>query len=118
MYGLPRDLDLSFFLEKTLLQVCVGANELILNFHDRVSITVMSSIGLALSNGVHRKYESFPEAAGIVVGLLDQTIASATAGDDGTLSLQFHGGGQVDIYDDSKQYESYTITSGDRLFVI
>jgi hypothetical protein len=23
MYGLPRDLDLSFFLEKTLLQVCV-----------------------------------------------------------------------------------------------
>jgi len=118
MYGLPADLDLGLFREKTLIQVCIGMHDLILNFDGGVSVSIGSSIGLATTDGAYQKYKNLLESAVGVVALLGRTVMSSTADADGTLSLQFSGGARVDIYDDSKQHESYTIINGDRMFVI
>jgi hypothetical protein len=118
MYGLSRDIDLRFFNGKALLQVCFGANELILNFDGDVSVTVMSLLGCMGSGGSIQQHEDFRQAAPAVLVLLNQTILSAEGEEAGTLVLKFDGGGTLAIYDDSKNYESYTINNGGKLIVV
>jgi len=118
MNGLPSGIDLSFFHKKTLLQVCIGANDLILNFDEFVKITITSHIGWTESWGTHDTYESFRNSASVIVNLLGKKITSVTGDDKGTLSLTFDGGGCLSVYDDSKQYESYVIKNGDKLIVV
>lgn len=118
MNGLPPDLDLSFFENKTLIQVCVGFNELILVFEPRILVTVTSSIGYVHSHKRVDRFESFPVAASVVCQLLNRAVDSAAGTPDGTLRLEFSGGGHLELYDDSKQFESYVIRFGDTTIVV
>jgi uncharacterized protein DUF6188 len=111
MYGLPPDLDLEFFDGKTLLQVCVGAHDLILNFDDGLSVTVTSSVGCADSSGSIQRYGDFCQAAPAVLVLVNRVVLSARDEGAGTLALRFDGGGALYVYDDSQHYESYTINN-------
>jgi len=110
--------DLDFFLGKTLIQVCIGANDCNLNFDDGLRISVTSVIGCVESNNVYRKYEDFRQAAPNLVALLDRVVMSAREVTGGTLSIEFRGGGRLDIYDDSKEYESYVIRHKDKQIVV
>jgi hypothetical protein len=118
MYRLPHDVDLSFFCNRTLFQVCIGANEMILNFGEGLSITVTSSIGWTGRTGAHDTYEDFSKAASAIVTLLDDLVTSAHGDAKGTLSLNFHSGIKLEFYDNSDQYESYLIKNGDKLIVV
>ena len=118
MYGLPHDVNLSFFRGKKLLQLCIGVHDLILNFDGDVSVTVTSSVGFVDSSGTIQKHDDFREAACAMAALLDQTALSAHGDVAGTLTLTFDGGGMLIVYDDSKDYESYTIKNGDRMIVV
>ena len=118
MYGLPHDIDLTFFRGKTLLQVCIGAHDLILNFDGDVNVTVTSSIGCVDSSGITQNYSSFREAACAVANFLNQTAVFAEGNKLSTLILKFDGGGMLLIYDDSKDYESYTIKHERREIVV
>jgi Family of unknown function (DUF6188) len=118
MYGLPRDVDLRFFFDKTLIQVCVGANDLVLNFDGRVSITVTSAVGCAGPDGAHVTYKDFSHAGPLLFTFLSHTVAAANGTVDGTLTLRFRNGRHLELYDDSKEYESYTIRYGDHVIVV
>jgi len=118
MYGLPKGLSLEFLCGQTLLQVCVGAHDLILNFHDDVSVTVTSRIACAGPDGARHEYDDFRQAAPELMVFLNETIAKAEGSEDGTLRLAFDTGGTITIYDDSAEYESYTIRHGERVIVI
>lgn len=118
MYGLPQDINLTFFNGKTLLQACFGAHDLILNFEGDVSVTVTSSLGCMDSGDNIQKYDDFRQAAPAVMVLLNQTILSAAGDEAGTLTLKFDGGGVLAIYDDSKEYESYTIKNAGQTIVV
>jgi hypothetical protein len=118
VYGLPPDLDLSFFHGKTLLQVCIGANQLTLSFDDRVSITIWSVFGYAPGKGPQRIYDDYRAAAGVVVRFIQETVVSAKGNAKGTLTLEFTGGGRFSVFDDSKQFESYQIKNADVLIVV
>src|SRR2546423_309973 len=63
MYGLPPDADFAFFRGRTLLQICVGAHDLILNCDEDISITVISSIAYRDASGAIQKYVDFRSAA-------------------------------------------------------
>ena len=43
MYGLPLDTDLRFLVGSVLTQVCIGENEVLLNFEPETSIMVAAS---------------------------------------------------------------------------
>lgn len=118
MYGLPKDIDLNFFIGRTLVQVCVGSNDLILNFDGEVSVTVTSSVGCMGSSGKLTKYDDFREAAPEVLMLLDRAVVSAKGDEGGTLALEYDGGRHLQLYDDTKQYESYTIRNGGKVIVV
>lgn len=118
MYGLPQDVSVGFFEGKVLLQACFGAHDLILNFDGDVNVTVSSSIGWAPLGGPIQQSDDFRHSALRVLDLLNQPVTSASAVDAGTLSLQFPDGSKLYVYDDSKEYESYTIRNGDQMIVV
>jgi hypothetical protein len=118
MNRLPSDLDLSFFKDKPLFQVCIGANELILNFDDYVSITVTSRIGLTGILASHDTYEDFSKAAPAVVALLNDVVVAAEGDSAGTLTLTFRSGIKLEFYDTSDHYESYLVKNGDKVIVV
>lgn len=118
MYGLPSGANLDFFQKRTLLQICIGSNDLILNFDNGVSVTITSHVGWTDSYNKHNTYENSADAISVIVQLLGKSVTSATGDEEGTLSLIFDGGGCFFVYDDSKQYESYVIKNRDKLIVV
>jgi len=118
MYGLPRDVSLDFFPGKTLIQVCFGPHDLIFNFDGDVSVSVMSSVGYEGADGQRYHHDDYRQIAPIVLGLLNQSVTSATGDEAGTLTLKYSGGGTLHVYDDSSEYESYTIRNGEQMIIV
>ena len=119
MYGLPRDVDLTFFAGKYIMQVCIGANDLILHFDDSaLSVLIMSKIACKGPGAVLREYETYRDAAKVVVSFLEEIVELARGDEKGTLVLEFKNGGRIEVYDDSKEYESYVITYRDIRIVV
>jgi hypothetical protein len=118
MYGLPTGLDLSFFVQKRLIQVCVGECDIIFNFDYSLSLTLTSSFGCQCPAGGFHQYESFIRGSGDVMKFLNKAVISAEDHSGGTLRLNFEGGGFIECYDDSEHYESYVIHVGDRVIVV
>ncbi len=118
MYGLSPDLDLSFLEGIDLLQVCIGANEVILHFDANVSITIQSALRIRSTSGRDKIFEEPPSAAAELMEFLSDSPAEVAGSEDGTLRLIFSGGGLLEIYDSSRQYESYLIRHGDELYVV
>ena len=118
MYGIPTNLDVSFFSGKRVLQVCIGANEVILNFDDDVSITILSCFGYGESGGIAQRYEDFKKGAAATASLLDRTVVGAKGDTDGTLRLQFDNDSYLEVYEDKSPYESYHFRNGKKLYVV
>lgn len=118
MFGLPRDLDLGFMVGCTLLQVCVGQNEVILRFDREVSITIESRFLVRDPHGGEAVVESAPRGVASLVSLLADSVIDASGNEDGTLRLSFGKGEILEVYDSSKEYESYQIQHGKDIHVI
>lgn len=118
MYGLQPNLDLSFFIGRELCSIHFAMHSLIFHFDDDVSVTVTSLVGCLTSNGDIQQYEDFRQAAPQVLMLLNQVVLSAEGDEAGTLTLKFDGGGALFIFDDSKEYESYTIMNRGQIIVV
>ena len=117
MYGLPQDIDLTFFVGQMLSQVCFSRHILILNFDDNVSISIESSIGFSSPNSDIQKNEDFCLMADTLLSLLEQKIISVHTDPNGTLTLCFANIALI-IYDDSSCYESYVIQNGMTVIVV
>ena len=118
MFGLPRDLDLGFLIGADLIQVCIGANEVILNFFMDISITIMSKFRVRGASGPDAVFEDAPSSAASLIEFLSDSITDVFGQQNGTLRLLFKGGGLIEIYDDSKCYESYLIKHGPDIHVV
>lgn len=118
MFGLPADIDLTFFNARKLLQVCVGANEIILNFDDELSLTIESDICHRTSAGEVRAFSNSVEAAGTLVQLIDSTVQTAFRMEPGTLALRFSNGETLEVLDSNRDFESYQIGQGQRFIVV
>ena len=118
MYGLPPNVDLSFFQRRILIQVCFGAHDLILSLDGHTTLSISSCVGCADPSGNIQKHTAFSDAAPVLLKLLNCSIANAAGDESGTLSLRFTNGIVVAAYDDSDVFESYTIRNGDQLIVV
>ena|SRR6266480_5741145 len=118
MYGLPKDLDLSFLHGKELLQVCIGMHQVILNLEDQVTISVESEYAHRAKNGEAIRYKDCRLSASMLCSLLGFSIITASGKPDGTLTLRFSNEELLEIFDDSKEFESYQIKQGPRLIVV
>lgn len=118
MYGLPKDLDLSFLRGVELLQVCIGAYQIILNFNNDVSIAIEGDYRVSVIDGDDRLFEDTRDSAGALVKFISDSISEVHGLPDGTLRLVFAANGEIELYDSSEHYESYQITHGDAIHIV
>lgn len=113
IYGLPQDFDGSFLVGKELEMVCFCQVQLYLHFAGKIIITVSSAI--SRDDGqiidVPIEYSNLMR----MIGLL---VASAEGPTDGTLTIHFENGEVLKVYDNSPNFESYSITYGDAVLYV
>lgn len=122
MYGLPKDLDLSFFVGKTLDSITFAAVNVFFNFQDDIMITVMSSFQyqrkLDMDNLHIGSIQSVPVSNSALMSLIGLVVTVACGDDDGTLSLTFEDGQTLRILENKKPYEQYSFTDGKNEYVV
>ena len=112
MHGLPDKIDLKFLEEKELTQVCIDQHEVILNFHEELSLTIMSRCVLEASNGEVTEVTDFQKSAAVLTRLLGAKTVHETHQTDGKLTLTFSTRDTLTVFDDQPNYESYVISYG------
>ena len=126
MYGVPADLDLTPFKGMDLNQICLGAFDLQFHFSSGPSsgpsITVEGSWRLTDANGDTLDESDGP--VGLPPGnrsrghwrlreLLTDNVQSGEVDPPRSFSLTFASGRRLTIFDDSDQYETFSIQPGD-----
>lgn len=118
MYGLPRDLDLSFWSGTTLDQVCVGEHDVQLNFSlPAVRLSAQTSYRVTTSTG-SSIYESPRTGASRLVELLGMTVTRAFDGGKGTFRIEFGESISVEFFDDDPDHECYQVRYDGRVIVV
>ena len=118
MYGLPEDVNLDFFLGATLIQVCVGENEVILNFHPEISVMIAGSVGVTGPDSTQRVLDDARAAGAAILGVLGASVSKVSGTPDGTLRLSCSDGTVLEIYDSWEEFESYTVHHGETVIVV
>jgi hypothetical protein len=118
MYGLPSDPNIEVLKNESLIQICIGENDLILNFSGNISLAVYSSVGLGQSNNSMTSFTDFIAVSPQLLRLLSRKVLDVKWDKDGTISIKFENNAIVEVYDDSEQFESYTIRMPSGLVVV
>jgi hypothetical protein len=123
MYGLSKDLDLSFFVGKTLSSITFASNIIHFYFDKGVSISLESSYQHQQKCDVdcHRigTVQSVIKCQNSsLMQLLEHSVVSAVAGDEGTLSLTFDNGDVLGFIENPGPYECYEFTDGENAWVV
>jgi hypothetical protein len=118
MYGLPSGTNLDFIKNTILIQACFGPHDLILKFHQNVSISCYSSLAVGRTGTELIRHRSPKEISRKIIRLLNRPVLNIEWTPSGTVSLTFEGNDLLEIYDDNGPYESYTISSPAGLIVV
>ena len=118
MYGLTPETDFSFLKDATLVQVAIGENEVILRFYPQCSIMIASSVSIYAPGEPEALLEDARQIGISLLPILGTDIAGASAIPPGTLRLTWRSGHTLDVLDSWRDYESYTVTTGDRVIVV
>jgi hypothetical protein len=115
MDGVPADLALSGFTNAVLIQICLGEYQVQFHFHPVGSISVEAKWELrdtsgTVVDGMDRKVR---RDAIYAHRLLGKRITGASLDAPRSFSLRFESGDVLTIYDDSREYESFSIQPGD-----
>ncbi len=126
MYGVPKDLNLSRFHGSTLDQIGLGRNVLEFSFSGGQYIEVeglwqlLDSSGTVLDQGRPARVgfandgdDNRSKRTWNVNVLLGEAIESTEVNAPESFSLVFTSGSRIRIFDDSKDYESFSIQPGD-----
>lgn len=118
MYGLAQDTDLSFFDGATLVQVCIGENEVILNFHPAISVMIASNVVVLDADGGAQTLESAKEIGLNATSFLGIDVTEAVVKEAGTTALKWSRGEVLEIRDTWDNFESYTISYNEIRIVV
>jgi hypothetical protein len=109
MYGLPKDINLSFLRNRELIQICFGAYQVQFNFDKIVRIYVHNAFSYVNATGSVSEMKSAASAAVLVDKLIGKTVTEVNPSEDGTLQITFNSGEMLTFYDDNRAYECYEI---------
>jgi len=119
VYGLPKNIDLTFFQGMELELISFGSAQIQFYFSGGIHIGFGGKLSHLSRGEVVVWEEGSPLAiAGGVLSLIGSRVTRVEGLPDGTLTLGFSNQEVLVLYDDSDHYESYTIRHGDDLFVV
>ena len=114
MHGLPKDVDLSFMLNKELSSVSIGYHNAQLHLTgepgDIVRIRVENDFTVVASSGIENLCKTAKDCGAHLPEIIGQTLTEAESSTDGTLILTFSNGFVVVLRDDDHMYEVYQIS--------
>jgi hypothetical protein len=110
MYGLKREIDLTFLQGRELIQVAIGMYQVIFNFDGDVSISIEGQFEHTSKVNSSEWRPGNPAMAVTTVNLLSAKVEAVHGQEDGTLKLTFSNGDRLVIRDASTEYESYQIS--------
>jgi hypothetical protein len=110
MYGLKDGLDLSFLKDSEVVQVAIGIYQIHFAFTGDAVLSFESRF-VYESNGEATEWRpGTNKAATAAVNLLGAMVAEIKTPDQKTLELFFSNGDLLRVFDESQEYESFTIT--------
>lgn len=118
MHGLDTTIDLSFLKGREILQIAIGIHDVQFAFDKDVRISITSSFRYVSREGSFEWQPGAPEAAAPAVRLLGATVEQVFGQKDGTLELTLSTGDRLTVLDNSKEFESYTITRPGETIVV
>lgn len=118
MYGLEKDIDLSFLNGREVIQIAIGIYQVIFAFDKDVSISVEGEFSYMRGQSEKVWKAGAPDDATSTVALLGLKVKSIEGHENGTLALTFVNGDRLTIPDSSKEYESYHITRPGETIVV
>ncbi|WP_449421749.1 DUF6188 family protein [Rhodanobacter lindaniclasticus] len=118
MYGLKKNVDLSFLLDSVVEQICVSNSGLIINFDKPIRITILSTFTLSSSKETPSSLTSYAQDSVVLFPLIGEKIHSASATNDGNLEVIFYSGETLEIIDDSSQFESFLIDNDGQITIV
>jgi len=111
MYGLDKDEELSFFVEKQLEQVCFGWVSINLNFDGDITLSLECTFKHVTKHGqVFLGDSSEPISCGSLLTLLASSVKRVDNIGEGTIELFFSNGDKVRVYDSNEGTAWYNIT--------
>jgi len=117
MYGVPADLDLARFKGSTIVSLGIGEFSIQFQFHPASTISAEGKWELRDSAGVlidEGDGESIAERESLHLHrIVGKTVESYSVSAPDSFSLRFGSGHTLTIFDDSKQYESFSVQPGD-----
>ena len=120
MYGLKKEIDLSFLTGRELIQVAIGSFQVQFHFDEDVAVSVEGEFRYfdGQQEWIWRQQPSLAHVAARTVAMLGASITSFEGSENGTLSITFSNGHRLTILDSSKEYESYDITRPGQTIIV
>lgn len=113
MYGLdPANIERFAYLRSgELIQVCVGVHDLQFHLHPKGHISVWARCEVLNADGSVADVWGEQRSTGFCafIDLLGGTVSDVSVDDRTTLRLRFVDGRQLVLFDDSEQYESFSV---------
>src|SRR5258708_1872635 len=113
MHGVPKNLDLRQFHGDHLTQLCLGPHDLQFKFGSGGNISVWNGWELLDSNGTLLDQATDNRECYKLHVLLMHTVVDSKVDAPRSFTLVFDNGMRLTIFDDSDQYESFSIQPGD-----
>jgi hypothetical protein len=111
MYGLNKNTDLSFLIQRQLEQVAIGLHQVQLNFDQDVSISLECQFD-HISNGESLiTSKNLPHSASSLLQLIGSKICEVENPGNGNIENIFSDQSIVKIFDNNESYESYQISA-------
>ena len=109
-YGLAKTIDLSCLKEKELIQIAVGVHQVQFHFDADICISVENTFFHYWKEESWRWNSGDVLGASSVLALIGNKVTDISVSSPDTLWLDFSNEHRLAILDDSRQYESFTIT--------
>ena len=118
MYGLARDIDVTFLNERQLQQVSIGRFQVIFSFDEEVSISVEGHFRYVSDSETRDWRPGANHAVCGALALLGVQVVKTTASTLGSIELLFSNGDRLLITDANKDTESYQICGKGHTIVV
>jgi hypothetical protein len=113
MYGVPANLDLTFLHNALLIQVCLSQTQVQFHFSPVGSVSVEGGWELLDHAGdcIDRQHD-WPRPPFQLHRLLGQRVVDSEVSAPEWFCLRFESGEALKVFDDSTQFESFSIQPG------
>jgi hypothetical protein len=118
MHRLNKDVDVSFLLNREVIQLCIGLYQAILRFDGGVEISLECEFRLVPDPGLAAKKDAAQSRYLNLASLLGCRVSQIENPGNGSIWMFFSDRSTLEIVDSNRDRESFQITHESRVIVV